>query len=272
MTAEGGWLSDIAVNPRRSAYSSAVWMVSPMSRRKGPASTRGAAPAEIGVERRRQRGARRERGKRRRGKTRDLAQRIGFTFSEWAGPGPTEQRPVQPPPDCVLMRGAGRKSSEPTPAGIAGPALGAGGRGSFRREPKGLDHFPALGSPEPKCAGQSADAARRASARRPRAAGHRRPDARRLRPAAGQGRSPRRPHRRARKASRKAAWTNHAVLRPCLSRVIHGGRALALPSAKPTGGCRVTRCPSLGQDRRRDFGRRRPPPACQGSAPSPRRG
>ena len=42
MTSGGGWLSDKAVKPRRSANSSAAWMVSPTPRRNGAASTRAA--------------------------------------------------------------------------------------------------------------------------------------------------------------------------------------------------------------------------------------
>ena len=42
MTADGGIVSESAVKPRRSANSSAAWMVSPTPRRKGPASTRAA--------------------------------------------------------------------------------------------------------------------------------------------------------------------------------------------------------------------------------------
>src|SRR5216683_1045725 len=71
------------------------------------------------------------------------------------------------------------------------------------------------------------------SGRRPRAAGHPRPDARRPRPAAGRRPVSRRPHRRARRASKRAAWTDHAVdAAPC-HELFPRGPALALPSAQP---------------------------------------
>jgi len=82
-------------------------MVSPISRRKGPASTR-AAPTEIGLESRRQRGARRESGERRGGEARGLAQRIDFAGRERTRPDPAERRPVRPRPDVVLMHEAVR--------------------------------------------------------------------------------------------------------------------------------------------------------------------
>jgi hypothetical protein len=115
---------------------------------------RGAAPAEIGLESRRQRGARRERGERCGGEARGLPQLVGLVGRERTRPDPAERRPVRPGPDGVLMHDAGRQSGEPAPAGIAGRARRSCGSEPSRdepsrHEPQGLDHFPALGPPEP---------------------------------------------------------------------------------------------------------------------------
>ena len=79
MTAAGGLLSD----KRREAAQIGIEQrgldgladIAPQRTRQHP---RSAAPAEIGLERRRQRGARRERGERRRGEARGLAQPVGL--------------------------------------------------------------------------------------------------------------------------------------------------------------------------------------------------
>ena len=66
--------------------------IAPQGPRQHP---RGAAPAEIGLERRLQRAARGNRGKRRGGKARGLAQRIGLDGRERTRPDPAEQRSIR---------------------------------------------------------------------------------------------------------------------------------------------------------------------------------
>ena len=150
MTAAGGLLSDSAVKPRRSANSSAAWMVSPMSRRKRTGQhPRGAAPAEIGLERRRQRGARRQRGERRRGEARGLAQRVGLTVRERTRPDPAERRPVRLAARRRLRarRRPQAPASQRRPA--SSPGLAAPWPRACRHEPQRLDHLPARGPPQP---------------------------------------------------------------------------------------------------------------------------
>ena len=96
--------------------------IAPQRTRQHP---RRAAPAEIGLESRRQRGARRESGERRRGEARGLAQLVGLAGRERTRPDPAERGPVRPRSDDVLMHEAGRESGEPAPAGIVRRGLAA---------------------------------------------------------------------------------------------------------------------------------------------------
>jgi len=119
--------------------------IAPQWTRQHPRRT---APAEIGLESRRQRGARSDCGERRRGETRGLAQRIGLAGRERTRPDPAEQGPVRPGPDDVLMDRAGREAGEPA-TGIVGLACRWRDREPSRHEAQGLDHLPALGPPQP---------------------------------------------------------------------------------------------------------------------------
>ena len=97
--------------------------VAPQRARQHP---RSAAPAEIGLERRRQRGARGEGGERRGGEARGLAQPAGLVGRERTRPDPAEQRPVRPRPDSVFLHEpAASPASHRRPAssgGLAAPA------------------------------------------------------------------------------------------------------------------------------------------------------
>jgi hypothetical protein len=108
---------------------------------------RGTTPAEIGFQRRRQRGARREDGERCGGKARGLTQFVGLARRELTRSDPAEQRPISPWPDRVLMHEAGGEPGEPAPAGIVRWACLLRCRGSACCEPQRLDHLPALCTP-----------------------------------------------------------------------------------------------------------------------------
>ena len=86
---------------------------------------RGAAPAEIGFERGRQRRARRERGERRCGEAGGLAQSIGFRFREPARPDPAEHRPAFSRANGVFMHRTISEPGQPAPSRIAGRTLRA---------------------------------------------------------------------------------------------------------------------------------------------------
>ena len=110
---------------------------------------RGAAPAEIGLEGRGQRRSRGQRGERRCGEARRLAEAGGFLGGEGTGPDPGQGRAVRPPPDRVLMDGLRAKSFKPGP-----PCVACGrGRQPSGQEPQRLDHLAAIGPPEPAAPG-----------------------------------------------------------------------------------------------------------------------
>ena len=163
---------------------------------------RGAPPAEIGLERRRQRGARRQCGERRRCEARRLAEAVSLVGSERTRPDPAEPGPVRPRLDRVFMDAPGREPFEPAPAGVAGLTRRSWGRKPCWREAQGLDHLAAFGAATARCAGRSAGAARRASGRRRRAARRPRSGAGRAPPGTGRGRAFRRPRRQERQSGR----------------------------------------------------------------------
>ena len=75
---------------------------------------------------------------------------MSLTGRERTRPDPAKRRPVRPRSDCILMDGAGRQSSEPAPAGIVRRARRFYGREPSGHKPQGLDHFPAVGPPQPR--------------------------------------------------------------------------------------------------------------------------
>ena len=71
---------------------------------------RSAAPSEIGLERRRQRGARGKRRERRRREARGLAEAAGLVGRERTRPDPAQRRAVRPRTDGVFVHWAGREA------------------------------------------------------------------------------------------------------------------------------------------------------------------
>ncbi len=108
---------------------------------------RGAAPAEIGLERHRQRGAGAERRKRGHGEACGLAEAAGLLWRERTRTHPAEPRPVGGRPDRVLMHRAGAKAGKPAPAGFAGLA-GRSGRHRPSHKSQRLDHLAASRPPQ----------------------------------------------------------------------------------------------------------------------------
>ena len=106
---------------------------------------RGAAPAEIGLERGRQRCPRRQRGERRCGEAGGLAQSIGFRFREPARPDPAEHRAAFSRADGVFMHRTSREPGQPVPARIAGRTPRAAK--SHWCESHRFDHLPVPGPP-----------------------------------------------------------------------------------------------------------------------------
>ena len=121
------------------------------------------------------------------------------------------------------MDAAGSEPREPAPAGVAGLTRRSRGREPARREAQGLDHLAASGPPQPGAPGDQ----RMRRGERQGAAGERRAvlgQARgRAPPGTGRRRSSRPPRRRARRASGRAAWVDHAVDTLPLSSIIGEG-------------------------------------------------
>ena len=114
---------------------------------------RGAAPAEIGFERRRQRRARRQCGEWRCRETRGVAQPAGLCFRERSRPDPAEQRPVRSGADGVFMHRPACEGGQPAPTGIASGIRQPRAAESRRRKSHRLDHLAVLGPPQPGAAG-----------------------------------------------------------------------------------------------------------------------
>ena len=171
---------------------------------------RRAAPAEIGLERRGQRGARGQRGERRGGEARGLAEPAGLVGGERTRPDPAERGPSGLGPTASSCAGPPpRPASQRRPASPGGP--GAPSASPAAAESQRLDHLAAIGPPEPGAPGDE----RVRRGQRQRAAGERqrrpRSAARRGRPGKGRRPAMRRPRRRARRASKRAAWVDHAA-------------------------------------------------------------
>ena len=111
---------------------------------------RRAAPAEIGLKRRRQRRPRGQRGERRGGEAGGLVQAVSFVGGERTGTDPTKPRPVRLWRDDVLMDGSDAKSFEPSHATVA---CSRRSREPSWQEPQRLDHLAAVRSPEPGAPG-----------------------------------------------------------------------------------------------------------------------
>ena len=107
---------------------------------------RGAAPAEIGLERRRQCGARRERSDRRRGKARGLAEVMRLVRGEGAQAAPRRgsANPVSARPR-PRARGPPRRQRATTPGVAREPWRGRASRG----EAQALDDLAVPGAPKP---------------------------------------------------------------------------------------------------------------------------
>ncbi|MGY4354646.1 hypothetical protein ACVW0J_001139 [Bradyrhizobium sp. i1.7.7] len=115
--------------------------IAPQRRRQHPLR---AALAEIGIERRAQRGARGEYGKRRRGETRSLAQLLDLVCGERTRPDPAELRPILSP-DHLFVHLAARDVAQPAAAGI----IGRVGRQPTWCEAERLDDPAVLRAPQP---------------------------------------------------------------------------------------------------------------------------
>ena len=109
---------------------------------------RRAASAEIGLERRVQGRARRERRKRRRREARRLAQAVGLVRGEGMRSDPPEPLAVRDKPNNVFMHGAAREACKPAPA-VACRAIGSHRSVGAGHESQGLDHLIAVGAPQP---------------------------------------------------------------------------------------------------------------------------
>ena len=110
-------------------------------------NARGAAPAEIGLERSGQRGAGGERRKRGHGEAGGLAEAAGLAGGERTRAHPAEPRPVGGGPDRVFVHRAGGEAREPPPARFVWRAGRIGGPGSSSHKSQGLDHLAASHPP-----------------------------------------------------------------------------------------------------------------------------
>ena len=194
-------------------------MVSPRSRRKRRRQhPLRAALAEIGIQRRAQRGARGKHGKRCRGEARGLVQLLDLVCGERTRPDPAEQRPILPS-DNVFVRPRRPRCR-----------AASGGRHRWAdRAPGHLVRSRALRSPSPLSARHSqvrfaiSGCGTSSVRRRPQAAHRRRADARRVPRAGGRLRNYPRRHRQARRGSGRVAWPDDGEDWPSLSRAILDG-------------------------------------------------
>ena len=149
MTSDGGALSEKAVKPRRSANRSAASMVSPIAApERAGEHARGAAPAEIGFERRRQRRAGAERRERGHGEARRLAEAPGFGGVNGRGPTQPSLGPSAAGPIASSCTGPGpRPASQRRPDSPGWPSRFRG-PGSASHKSQRLDHLAASRPPQ----------------------------------------------------------------------------------------------------------------------------